>query len=448
MQQRPGYPQPTMDAYTGARGAVGGQQPPSYNSRSPYSPRQGEEHLLHRTGILGFWYNLTAPKWPDRSLPTAERERFRKAELTSLSILAVAGFLIALVSNSLADPSTAQAVLTMAVGLVIAAVLNRTGAVRPWRTNTAAIIVPALMMVLLMAAVVEAKGGLRLIWFPAYDLLALPIFISSLTSNWRTPWIFALVAMAFIIIDFTIQPHAIINGTGATNFDDIAFETHIWTSWGMVNRHLALSFFAALVGSLGARSVTGAIRRADRAEELAQLEHEVAEQRRQLEIGVQELLSTHVRAANGDFSARAPMNQGNALWQVSASLNNLLARLQKTGQSEFQLKRTDQEIDRLADALLQAREGRRPIWPAPTGTRVDRLLDVLLSPTRQPPMGHFPPQMGRQSAPRLQGNPGGQPGWENPWQSAPSQAAGNSPFDTGPGGQWGGPGPQRGHGEE
>lgn len=86
-----------------------------------------------RTGIVGWWLNLTAPPVPGRVLPLRERERLRKAELTSFSILAVFLFLLALVSNSLAHPSTAQAVIVMAVGLVVAAFLNRAG----W-TRTAA----------------------------------------------------------------------------------------------------------------------------------------------------------------------------------------------------------------------------------------------------------------------------------------------------------------------
>src|SRR5262249_27467697 len=150
--------------------------------RRPGTPLE-DERVLRRTGLIGWWLDLTAPSRPAGALGVAERERLRRAELTSLSILAVAGFLIALVSNSLADPSTGQAVGTMAIGLLIAAILNRTGQTQAWRTTAAALIVPGLMMLLIIGAIIQAKGGLRLIWLPAYDLLALPIFISSLTTG-------------------------------------------------------------------------------------------------------------------------------------------------------------------------------------------------------------------------------------------------------------------------
>lgn len=388
-------------------------------------------------GLWHWWQTLTGPGDDAPQQTLEERARLRRARLSSVVIAGMLVLAALALPLGLQDPThaTLGAVAIMFAATIIAAVCNRFG-----QATIAGGIIVAVLMLALLGAVVGAKQ-IDWVYLPAFDLLAIVVVVSAtLLLRWQM-WIVTTIAAGLVVIVFEIQPKA----PATQSLSDFVQQYGVYP---LVARPIILMVVVALLLQLLSRALEREVRRADRAEELAQLEHEVAEQRRQLEIGVQELLSTHVRAANGDFSARAPMNQGNALWQVSASLNNLLARLQKTGQSEFQLKRTDQEIDRLADALLQAREGRRPIWPAPTGTRVDRLLDVLLSPTRQPPIGHFPAQMGHQSAPRLQGNPGGQPGWENPWQSAPSQAAGNSPFDTGPGGQWGGPGPQRGHGEE
>jgi hypothetical protein len=360
------------DPYASVRAAAGG------GGRGP-APQAG---AVRRAGVLGWWLDLTAPKVPQGPLSLDAREGLRKAELTSITILLVMAFLLALVSNSLADPSTGQAVSTMAAGLVIAGILNRTGRPGSARTRIAAYLVPGLMLLLLMGAIIQAKGGLRLIWFPAYDLMALPIFIASLTCGRRAPWLFAFVATAFIVGDFLLQPHALINAPGVTNFDDIAYETTIFTLWGMINRHISLCVFAAFFGWLGARSVEGAIRRADRAEEIAAMEHAIVEQKRQLDYGVQQILETHVRVANGDFSARAPLNQDNILWQIAASLNNLLSRLQKSGQAEYQLRRTEEEIRRLAVAIRDAQLGRAAIWPAPTGTAADLLLEVMGRGTR------------------------------------------------------------------
>jgi hypothetical protein len=416
------------------------RSPTPYQSYQTY-PEVVQRHgdlYVRRTGPMAWWLNLTAPPRRANLGSTDERERIRKAELTSYLILAVFFFLGTLVSNSLADPSTGQAVGAMAVVLFIAAILNRTGEYARWRTSVAGFLVPGFLLLLLIAAIVQAVGGLRLIWLPAFDLLALPIFLSSLNGTWRTPWIFFTAAVAFIVADFLLQPHALINAVGATNFDDIAHETKIFGVWGMINRPIGLCFFAALVGSIAAYSVWQAIRRADRAEEIARLEHTLADQKRQLDVGIQQILQTHVRAANGDYSARAPLGQDNLLWQIASSLNNLLNRLQRSGQAEHLYRRVEEEARRLAAAIDDAQSGRKPIWPAPTGTPIDLILERIRGARRAPqpmiqeqPSGYGPsqPMSGFQGGPRsgwpdvmpqqmpsAQGSPSG---W--PEQTAPPQ---------------------------
>jgi hypothetical protein len=195
------------------------------------------------------------------------------------------------------------------------------------------------------------------------------------------------------------------------------------------------------------RGTDQAIRRADRAEEIASLEHTLADQKRQLDIGIQQILQTHVRAANGDYSARAPLGQDNILWQIASSLNNLLSRLQRSGLAEHQLRRTDEEIRRLAAAIDDAQAGRKPIWPAPTGTAADLILErirggrrsapqpvVQEQPQASQPMSGFPggprsgwPDAAPQQMPSAQG---GASGW--PDQMAPTQ----QPMEPAQNGGW------------
>jgi hypothetical protein len=298
-----------------------------------------------------------------------ERERLRKAELTSLSILAIFAFLIALVSNSLADPTTAQAVGLMAFFLLIAALLNRTG-----RTRAAAYLIPSAMSLLLMATVLEAPGGLKLIGLPIYDLFVIPIFVVSLIGDQRAPWVFALVAIGFVVGSYVYVPHEVITLPGGVTFDGIGYEQGIFGIWGMINRHVALLFFAALFGWMGARSVDHAIARADQAEELARLEHAFAEQTRQLEQGVREIQQVHIQVANGNYKARAPLAEDHILWQIAYSLNNLIARVQRSAEAEHMLRRTELEVSRLTEEIQRAKSGQFPIWPQPSGTPLDPLI--------------------------------------------------------------------------
>jgi hypothetical protein len=268
------------------------------------------------------------------------------------------------------------------------------------------------------------------------------------------------------VLDFFVQAHA----------EDVKASIGQYGVAALIDRPIALQIIVAVVAFLWVRGTDEAIRRADRAEELAALEHAVAEQRRQLEVGAQQILETHVRVANGDFAARAPVVQDNILWQVAASLNNLLARLQKSAQSDHQLRRTEDELRRLAGAIDDAQAGRRPIWPAPTGTAADLIIERITGRSRpaqpaplmgpspqlspqtsrhfpaQPPFSQspWPPQMPPSapsmpsqmppSAPSTQGQmPAGAPfgpGWVNSGPLAPGSPQPNSQFSPQPSTQY------------
>jgi hypothetical protein len=139
------------------------------------------------------------------------------------------------------------------------------------------------------------------------------------------------------------------------------------------------------------------------------LQHAIAEQKRELESGIQQILETHVQTANGDFSVRAPLAQDHVLWQIAYSLNNLIARLQRLSQAEFELQETKREATRvvgslqtqanqikselllihsetaqLVDALRDAKVRERPIWLPHSRTLLDPLCKELVGNYLQP----------------------------------------------------------------
>src|SRR5262249_8727336 len=147
--------------------------------------------------------------------------------------------------------------------------------------------------------------------------------------------------------------------------------------WGMLNRHVGLLLSVAFFAWLGARSQETAILRADRAEEMAELERREVERTRELEEGVRQLLEVHVHLANGDFAVRTPNIRNPLLWQIGNSLNNLINRLSRFAQADFVLRRTQEESRRLSEALYAYSAGRSPIWPAPSNTPLDQVVDAL-----------------------------------------------------------------------
>jgi hypothetical protein len=125
----------------------------------------------------------------------------------------------------------------------------------------------------------------------------------------------------------------------------------------------------SVVAYLWVKGTIQALLRADRAEQIAVLEHDLAKQaeeatqeKQKLEASIHMIVETHTRVANGDFNARVPLTQGNVLWQISGSLNNLLARLQRFRQDAAELPQVRgelhqarEEITRLTQLLGQNR---------------------------------------------------------------------------------------------
>ena len=81
----------------------------------------------------------------------------------------------------------------------------------------------------------------------------------------------------------------------------------------------------------------------------------IANEKQRLDTSLKTIVTTLLRVANEeDYDARVPLTQDNLLWQVSGSLNNLLARLQRSRQDasqvqqmQFALHQAHQEIARL-----------------------------------------------------------------------------------------------------
>jgi hypothetical protein len=151
--------------------------------------------------------------------------------------------------------------------------------------------------------------------------------------------------------------------------------------YGALVTPLVLQIIVAIVTYLWVQGARKAIERAEHVAELeraiAERDREVAEQKVQLEKGIQQILQTQIQAANGNFEVRAPLSRENVLWQVAHSLNTLLSRLQRASQAESELQRVGLEVARLREAVRLARVSRRPIQAARNSTALDPLIQEL-----------------------------------------------------------------------
>jgi hypothetical protein len=142
---------------------------------------------------------------------------------------------------------------------------------------------------------------------------------------------------------------------------------------------LLMQGIVAIVAYVWAQSMVNALQRADRAEEIAILEQRELKRQAELEEGVRQLLAVHVRLANGDFQARSSGLRNPLLWSVGNSLNILIARLSRSAQADAVLRREEEEVQRLANAIRVARSGRQLNLPEPRGVPLDIVVDALRS---------------------------------------------------------------------
>ncbi|HEV2580008.1 MAG TPA: hypothetical protein VGT44_04070, partial [Ktedonobacteraceae bacterium] len=132
--------------------------------------------------------------------------------------------------------------------------------------------------------------------------------------------------------------------------------------YSLLARPAILFLIVAAISYLWVNSALNALKRADRAELIAELERRELEQKQELERAIEHILLVQTRVANGDFDARVPIYEHHVLWQVSIAFNNLLARFKSSAQSERNLHRVAEEIAQLRSALKLWQLGQPLRW--------------------------------------------------------------------------------------
>lgn len=332
------------------------------------------------SGPFGWWYRLTVPPEPPASADFAARDRARRGRLGGALLFGLLAIMVLTVFLGLGDPATLISALVGVGAVVLAIVLNRSGYVN--MAGVIMVVLPALVIVLSILG--APNGQLDELYFPLFDLLAISEVVAASLLTPAAVLVVMLAAIGFTIGDILLQGH-----TASMN-------PLFQTSDGLLTliaRPAAFQLIVGVVGFLWARNTVESIRRADRAEELAELERRELDRTHELEEGVRQLLAIHVHLANGDFNVRAPAIRNSLLWQIGSSLNNLIARLGRLAQADFVLRRTQEEANRVTEAIYMVNSGRQPIWPGPSNTPIDRLVDVLrtsLTPRGIPGGGQAP----------------------------------------------------------
>jgi hypothetical protein len=216
-------------------------------------------------------------------------------------------------------------------------------------------------------------GGLNTGVLPTYDLFLEASLVSvAFFPIWS---VFIVAAFNIIIIIATVL-------LSPKTPDLVAFLQH--DTYDVLIRPITLQLFGAFIVYVWVSSAYKAIFRADRAEEVAELERreverrqQEIEQKKQLDHGIEQILASLNKVANGDAHVKIPLDQNNVLWRVGYSINNLLARIQAVKEERAELARTRQVAAVLTEAL---KHGRLPSF---NGGWTHTCLDTLLVELRK-----------------------------------------------------------------
>jgi hypothetical protein len=323
--------------------------------------------------LIRHWNALTAIPEPPLNADFALREVARKSRLTSNVLFFFTVMVVALLPACFFAPGHSYFWLDLglAVACIIALVFNRQG-----YTLAAGLLVNCAgflaLTIALFSTIPFDETTLQ-----GYDMYVIVELLAVSLLPMSSIFIVAIMSTICIIGTLVYMPH--------TAVLDADLHSRVLI---IMARPIGTLFLVAGVAYILASTMSIAIKRAGRAEliaqlqhELAQQEHALAEQKRELDAGIQQILHTHVAVANGNLNIRAPLTQDNVLWQIARALNNLLVRFQRAAQAEVELQRVNQAVGYYVNTIQQAENNQQvPVLP-PVHTNIDPLIIALRGKT-------------------------------------------------------------------
>ncbi|GCE28180.1 hypothetical protein KDA_36640 [Dictyobacter alpinus] len=311
-----------------------------------------------------WWYRFASVVETQTDLSFKEKNAIRRSQTSSWILLVVIILVLIPIPSLISKPFALIPVLVAFVLDVVALILNKNK-----QTTLAGVIAIFTIEAGLIGTILSVPGGATAINIPLFALLFQSIIVAAymLSPQW------SFIVMVFnLVVTYIIFQSKFLSPALKT-----LYVNNPTILIGLFEVQIIVAVFSFIIVS----SSNQAIANLDRSEEIIQLERrEIARQeeelglKQQLENGIQVIMQTHTRAANGDFTARAPLSQDNILWRVAYSLNNLLARLAKNANLEQERFKEQNAIHTLARHL---HEGTLPTQR--TGTAVDEIIVALSS---------------------------------------------------------------------
>jgi len=330
---------------------------------------QEKDDLVRRAARA--WLRFSGPSKEHFSSSLADQERQRRSHILSALFLLVIVAVGIIAPTAIPVPIYWIPIFSLILLSSLAFLLNRAARIS-LSASVFILAIDATLAILMMVL----PHGIRNSNIPDFDLFLLATLIGGIVLPRRLLPFLAGFHILLIFLLFTSLPHdRLLTQEIQVNQQGFAY--------GELSDAILLQVVGAGIAWLNAWSVDRALVRASKAEDLARAHRRLNEyirsqvkQRERLEHGITVLKDAHARFANGDYKARANL-QDNELASLALSFNLLAERLTRIGQMVQEYARLDQAFQRLfavRDALMH----RGVLEPfASTGTLVDQIYPWL-----------------------------------------------------------------------
>lgn len=344
---------------------------------------------LQKPGLLGWWYRAMAYHVPDGQKPTLrDQEIIRRSRLATFALvvqlLLVEGPVIPVVAASPNHTIVLPWLLGCIAALLAAFACNRRG-----KLTVAGLLMVASIEITIIVKLWTIPGGIGISDLPQFDILIQPVLLAVVLLP---PW------SAFATAGFNIAFILVTLFSGPRSPNLLAALHNPMQQDDILAVPVMAQLLSATVAFLIVTNLLAALKRARRAEQIAALEHAIAESQRalasrnqELETGVHALVQTIQSAASSHDGAYEHINLSldNAFWPIIQQVWHFLDRYQRTRQAESQLAATVQASTELIDALGKSQQGQPFQIPPRRNTPVDGIVFALSS------MGQLPRQEGQ-----------------------------------------------------
>jgi hypothetical protein len=312
--------------------------------------------------LVSWWIRVTSP--PPGSLASQRNPQWRE-EVVSLLIPIIILLAFVGIFTSLHDPIR-LAILGVAICCNAGALfLKRAG-----MAGLTGVVIVITVELSLFSFVLTAGGGRPDIQdMPLLDHLLQAVIVAMAFFTPITGVGISLANCIFMFIVLNYYPHG----------EDLPH--HLAEDyWGIILPPIILHIFVTLIFFVIMRSLMKAIGHAYKAEEVARLAADLAQQneaeaiqrKQEMEKNIHDMLDALTSpTAGADFSPRVPISREDILWRVGYSINTLLARMQGLKQEKTELEKARTVANQLRECMRQGQYFPLNQW---TGTLIDPLI--------------------------------------------------------------------------